>query len=227
MRRLFRRYRELTVAQRRLYSFLIVITAFTALLYCLGVSSLLLRSQLVREVAVESLPTFTPSFTPTPTTVLLPGQTPTPTATLPPTPTQRPIPTYTPTPTPTSTPETITMTVVITATPGVTTTIVISATVTPTPVLTPTATITAETSLAPPLAVGPTSPSLATSKAYASRGIGCCNQRPPYGYVSSFSESPLGNFYPAMRSFSPPAALPVAMLSPRSMSPECLKGRGG
>lgn len=160
MRHLLSRYTQLTVRQKRFYSLLTVITVFALLLYCLGVSTLLLRSQLVTQVAVEMPPTFTPSPTLAPTTVVTPEHTATSTATLPPTPTQRPIPTYTPTP------ETITITVVITTTPGVTTTAVVSATVTPTPIVTSTLTITPETSLTPastpeagiPPAVARTSP---------------------------------------------------------------------
>lgn len=154
MRRLFRRYTQLTVSQKRLYSLLTVVTIFALLLYCLGVSSFLIRAWLVPRVAVQTSPTFTANATLTATTVMTPQHSSTPTATLPPTPTQRPIPTYTPTPTITPTLEIITTTVIITATPGVTTTVVISATVTPTPVLTPTVTVTTETSLRTPVNVG-------------------------------------------------------------------------
>jgi len=143
MRRIFRRYTQLTVPQKRLYSLLTVITTVTLLLYCFGIGGFLLRSNLVPEVALETPPTFTASPSAVPTTIAPPGSTATPTATLPPTPTQRPIPTFTPTP------ESVNITVVITTTGGVTTTTIISATVTPTPVLTPTVTVTAEVSLAP------------------------------------------------------------------------------
>ncbi len=152
MRRLFRRYAQLTVSQKRVYSLLTVITIFVLLLYCLGISSLLIRLRLVRDVGAEIPPTLTPTRTLAPTVIVTPEHTSTASATLPPTPTQRPIPTYTPTPTITPTLEIITMTVFVTATPGVLTTIVISATVTPTPVLSPTVTITGETSLSLPLA---------------------------------------------------------------------------
>ncbi|MGB3904516.1 MAG: hypothetical protein WBB22_06295 [Anaerolineae bacterium] len=154
MRRLFRRYTQLTVSQKRLYSLLTVITTFALLLYCLGVSSFLLRLQLVPQVAGQTSPTFAANGTVTATIVMTPKHTSTPTSTLPPTPTQRPIPTYTPTPTITPTLEIITMTVIVTATPGVTTTAVISATVTPTAVLTPSVTVTAEASLRMPVIVG-------------------------------------------------------------------------
>jgi hypothetical protein len=143
MRRIFRRYTQLAVPQKRLYSLLTVITTVTLLLYCLGIGGFLLRSNLVPEVALEAPPTFTASPSAVPTTMAPPGSTATPTATLPPTPTQRPIPTFTPTP------ESVNITVVITTTGGITTTTIISATVTPTPVLTPTVTVTAEVSLAP------------------------------------------------------------------------------
>jgi hypothetical protein len=143
MRRIFRRYTQLTVPQKRLYSLLTAVTTVTLLLYCLGIGGFLLRSNLVPEVALETPPTFTASPSAVPTAVAPPGSTATPTATLPPTPTQLPIPTFTPTP------ESVNITVVITTTGGVTTTTIISATVTPTPVLTPTVTVTAEVALAP------------------------------------------------------------------------------
>lgn len=151
MRRLFRRYTQLTVSQKRIYSLLTVITIFALLLYCLGIGSLLIRSQLVPDVAVQIPPTFSPSATHTSVTIVTPEHTSTPTATLPATPTQRPIPTYTPTPTITPTLEIITMTVLVTSTPGVVATEVISVTVTPTPVITPTVTVTTEASLTTPL----------------------------------------------------------------------------
>ncbi len=151
MRSLFRRYAQLTASQKRAYSLLTVITVFALLLYCLGISSLLIRFRLVRDVRGEIPPTLTPTSTLAPTVIVSPEHTPTPSATLPPTPTQRPIPTYTPTPTITPTLQIITRTVFVTATPGVLTTVVISVTVTPTPVLTPTVTITDEASLSLPL----------------------------------------------------------------------------
>ena len=141
MRRIFRRYTQLTIPQKRLYSLLTVVTAVAALLYCLGIGSLVVRSRLVPEVALESSPAPTATLPLVPTSVAQPETSVTPTATLPPTPTQRPIPTLTPTP------ESVNITVVITNTEGLTTTVVISATVTPTPVLTPTVTVTAEASL--------------------------------------------------------------------------------
>jgi hypothetical protein len=141
MRRLYRRYSRLTVPQKRLYSLLTVITGIALLFYCLGIGSVVARSRLVRETALEIPPTFTASPTSVPTATAPPGSTPTPTSTLPPTPTQRPIPTFTPTP------ESVNITVVITDTQGVTSTVVISATVTPTPELTATVTVTAEASL--------------------------------------------------------------------------------
>jgi hypothetical protein len=141
MRKLFRRYTQLTVPQKRLYSLLTIITLFAMLLYCLGIGSFLLRSRLVPQVAADIPATITASPTPVPTTPATPAHTATPTATLPPTPTQLPIPTFTPTP------ESVNVTVVITGTDGLTTTTVISATVTPTPTFTPTVTITAEASL--------------------------------------------------------------------------------
>jgi len=144
MRRIFRRYTQLSVPQKRLYSLLTVVTAVAALLYCLGVGSLVVRSRLVPEVALESSPAPAATPIPVPTSVAQPETSVTPTATLPPTPTQRPIPTFTPTP------ESVNITVVITNTEGLTTTVVISATVTPTPVLTPTVTVTAEASLTLP-----------------------------------------------------------------------------
>jgi len=143
MRSLFRRYRQLAVPEKRLYSLLAVFTLLALLLYCLGISSYLLRSRLAPQVAMETPPTSTSTPTSMPTTVATPGDTATPTATLPPTPTQRPIPTLTPTP------ESVNVTVVITTTDGLTTTTVISATVTPTPVLTATLTVTSETPLSP------------------------------------------------------------------------------
>lgn len=160
MRRFFQRYSHLSPSQKRLYSLLSLITLAALLLYCLGLSSLLLRSRLVSDVALVLPPTFTPTSTPQATTPATAGPTGTPTATLPPTPTQRPIPTYTPTP------ESVNITVVITSTEGVTSTTVISATVTPTPVLTATVTITAEASLrAPSLSYRDRSPSGATASA--------------------------------------------------------------
>jgi hypothetical protein len=141
MRGLIRRYSQLTVPQKRLYSLLTIVTLFALLLYCLGIGSFLLRSRLVSEVAADIPPTLTASPTLIPTTLATPRNTATPTATLPPTPTQRPIPTFTPTP------ESVNVTVVITTTDGLTTTTVISATVTPTPTFTPTVTITSEASL--------------------------------------------------------------------------------
>jgi hypothetical protein len=150
MRRLFRRYTQLTVSQKRIYSLLTVITVFALLMYCLGIGSLLIRSQLVPEVAVQIPSTSSPSATHTSVTIVTPEHTYTPTATLPATPTQRPIPTYTPTPTITPTLEIITMTVLVTSTPGVVATEVISVTVTPTPVITPTVTVTTEASLTTP-----------------------------------------------------------------------------
>jgi hypothetical protein len=146
MRRIFRRYTQLTVRQKRLYSLLSVVTAVAALLYCLGIGGLVLRSRLVPEVALVSSPTPTATPTHAPTSVAQPATSVTPTPTLPPTPTQRPIPTFTPTP------ESVNITVVITNTDGLTSTVVISATVTPTPVLTPTVTVTAEVSLTLPAA---------------------------------------------------------------------------
>lgn len=134
MRGLLRRYDQLTVPRKRLYSALTVLTMVALLLYCLGISSFLLRSRLVPETALEVPPTLTPSPTPVPTSVAPPQSTATPTATLPPTPTQLPIPTFTPTP------ESVNVTVVITSTEGVTSTTVISATVTPTATFTPTIT---------------------------------------------------------------------------------------
>lgn len=143
MRSLFRHYRQLAVPEKRLYSLLAVFTLLALLLYCLGISSYLLRSRLVPQVAMETPPTSTSTPTSIPTTVATPRDTATPTATLPPTPTQRPIPTLTPTP------ESVNVTVVITGTDGLTTTTVISATVTPTPVLTATLTVTSGTPLSP------------------------------------------------------------------------------
>jgi hypothetical protein len=143
MRSLFRHYRQLAVPEKRLYSLLAVFTLLALLLYCLGISSYLLRSRLVPQVAMESPLTSTSTPTSIPTTVATPRDTATPTATLPPTPTQRPIPTLTPTP------ESVNVTVVITGTDGLTTTTVISATVTPTPVLTATLTVTSEIPLIP------------------------------------------------------------------------------
>jgi hypothetical protein len=149
MRGLFRRYTQLTVPQKRLYSLLSIVTLFALLLYCLGIGSFLLRSRLVSEVAADIPPTLTAVPTSMPTTLATPLNTATPTATLPPTPTQRPIPTFTPTP------ESVNVTVVITTTDGLTTTTVISATVTPTPTFTPTLTITAEASLTSTSALEP------------------------------------------------------------------------
>jgi hypothetical protein len=159
MRSLFRRYRQLAVAEKRLYSLLAVFTLLALLLYCLGISSYLLRSRLVPQMAMEAPPTSTATPTSMPTTVATPGDTATPTATLPPTPTQRPIPTLTPTP------ESVNVTVVITGTDGLTTTTVISATVTPTPVLTATLTITSETPLSPTGTAEPDEVSVAPSQA--------------------------------------------------------------
>jgi hypothetical protein len=150
MRRLLRRYTQLTVPQKRLYSLLTIVTLFALVLYCLGIGSFLLRSRLVSEVAADIPPTLTASPTLIPTTLATPRNTATPTATLPPTPTQRPIPTFTPTP------ESVNVTVVITTTDGLTTTTVISATVTPTPTFTPTVTITAGTPLTLTGALEPT-----------------------------------------------------------------------
>jgi hypothetical protein len=168
MRGLLRRYTQLSVPQKRLYSALTVLTMVALLLYCLGIGSFILRSRLVTETALELPPTFTPSPTSMPTSVATPQSTSTPTATLPPTPTQRPIPTYTPTP------ESVNVTVVITSTEGVTSTTVISATVTPTATFTPTITITAEASLTlpaaettAPLVGGSTPPSVNKSGCYA------------------------------------------------------------
>ena len=168
MRGLLRRYAQLTVPQKRLYSALTVLTMVALLLYCLGIGSFLLRPRLVTETAQEIPPTFTPSPTPVPTSVASPQSTSTPTATLPPTPTQRPIPTLTPTP------ESVNVTVVITSTDGVTSTTVISATVTPTATFTPTITTTAEASLilpaaetTAPLVGGSTPPSVNESGYYA------------------------------------------------------------
>jgi hypothetical protein len=144
VRHLFRRYTQLTVPQKRLYSLLTVVTAVAVLLYCLGIGGLVARSHLVPEVALESSPTAIATSTLVPTSVAWPEASGIPTATLPPTPTQRPIPTFTPTP------ESVNVTVVITDTQGVTTTVVISATVTPTPNITPTVTITAEACLTVP-----------------------------------------------------------------------------
>lgn len=141
MRRIFRRYTQLSASQKRLYSLLTLLTLIALLLYCLGLGGVLLRSRLVTDVALELPPTFTATPTTIATVPATAGPTGTPTATLPPTPTQRPIPTLTPTP------ESVNITVVITSTEGVTSTVVISATVTPTPELTPTVTITAEASL--------------------------------------------------------------------------------
>jgi hypothetical protein len=146
MRRLLRRYGQLTVQQKRLYSALTVLTLAALLMYCLGIGSFLLRSRLVTETALEMPPTFTATPTALPTGVATPQNTSTPTATLPPTPTQMPIPTYTPTP------ESVNITVVITGTDGVTSTAVVSATVTPTATFTPTITTTAEASLTLPAA---------------------------------------------------------------------------
>jgi hypothetical protein len=168
MRALLRRYGQLTVQQKRLYSALTVLTMVALLLYCLGIGSFLLRSRLVSETAMEIPPTFTASPTPLPTSVATPQSTSTPTATLPPTPTQRPIPTFTPTP------ESVNVTVVITSTDGVTSTTVISATVTPTATFTPTITTTAEasttlpaTETTAPLVGGSTPPSVNESGCYA------------------------------------------------------------
>jgi hypothetical protein len=152
MRSIFRRYRQLSAPQKRLYSLVAVVTLIALLLYCLGLGGLLLRSRLVGDVALELPPTFTATPSPQSTVVATPGPTRTPTATLPPTPTQRPIPTLTPTP------ESVNITVVITSTVGLTSTMVISATVTPTPVLTPTVTITAEASLGASYVSGPSVP---------------------------------------------------------------------
>lgn len=146
MRGLLRRYTQLTVQQKRIYSALTVLTMVALLLYCLGIGSFIARSSLVTETALELPPTFTASPTAMPTSAAPPQSTATPTATLPPTPTQRPIPTFTPTP------ESVNVTVVITSTEGVTTTVVISATVTPTATFTPTITTTAEASLTLPAA---------------------------------------------------------------------------
>jgi hypothetical protein len=146
MRALLRRYGQLSVQQKRLYSALTVVTMVALLLYCLGIGSFVLRSRLVTETALEMPPTFTATPTPWPTGVATPQSTSTPTATLPPTPTQLPIPTYTPTP------ESVNVTIVITGTDGVTSTTVISATVTPTATFTPTITTTAEASLTLPAA---------------------------------------------------------------------------
>lgn len=141
MRGIFRRYTQLSVSQKRVYSLLTLLTLIALLLYCLGLGGVLLRSRLVTDVALELPPTFTATPTTAATVAATAGPTGTPTATLPPTPTQRPIPTLTPTP------ESVNITVIITSTEGVTSTVVISATVTPTPELTPTVTITAEASL--------------------------------------------------------------------------------
>ena len=144
MRGLLRRYAQLSVQQKRVYSALTVVTVVALLLYCLGIGSFVLRSRLVTETALDLPPTFTASPPPLPTNEATPRNTSTPTATLPPTPTQLPIPTNTPTP------ESVNVTVVITSTEGVTSTVVISATVTPTATFTPTITTTAEASLAFP-----------------------------------------------------------------------------
>lgn len=139
-----RRFVQLTVQRKRLYSALTIITLAALMLYCLGIGSFVLRSRLVTETALELPPTFTATPTATPTSAAPIQSTSTPTATLPPTPTQRPIPTYTPTP------ESVNVTVVVTSTEGVTSTVVISATVTPTATFTPTMTTTAEASLTLP-----------------------------------------------------------------------------
>jgi hypothetical protein len=154
VRSVFGRYSQLSASQKRLYSLLAVVTLIALLLYCLGLGGILLRSRLVRDVALELPPTFTATATLESTVVATPGPTHTPTATLPPTPTQRPIPTLTPTP------ESVNITVVITSTEGLTSTTVVSATVTPTPVLTPTVTITAAASLGASSAGGPRVPEL-------------------------------------------------------------------
>ncbi len=177
MRHLFRRYAQLTVPQKRLYSLLTVVTAVATLLYCLGIGSLVVRSHLVPEVALESSPTATGTPTLVPTSMAWPETSTTPTATLPPTPTQRPIPTFTPTP------ESVNVTVVITDTEGVTTTVVISATVTPTPVLTPTVTITAEAFLTlPATGIGAPSVRHRSQPSGPERGVYDAPINPCWGY---------------------------------------------
>ncbi|MCJ7667861.1 MAG: hypothetical protein MUP04_06230, partial [Anaerolineae bacterium] len=102
MRRFLRWYRGQSVSRQRLYSLLAVITTATLLLYCLGISSFLLRPVLIGTpvviptVYVVSPPTSQPQQSPASR----------PTVILPPTPTQLPIPTFIPTPTvtPTETP---------------------------------------------------------------------------------------------------------------------------
>jgi hypothetical protein len=166
MRRIFRRYVQLSASQKRSYTLLILLTVVALLLYCLGLGGVFLRSRLVIDTALQLPPTFTATATPQATSPATAGPTGTPTATLPPTPTQRPIPTFTPTP------ESVNITVVITSTEGLTSTVVVSATVTPTPVLTPTVTITAEASL-----VSPTQPE-STAISYAgqnARGDAFCS----------------------------------------------------
>jgi hypothetical protein len=179
MRKLFRRYTQLTVPQKRLYSLLTIVTLFALLLYCLGIGSFLLRSRLVPQVAAEIPATITASPTPVPTVLATPAHTATPTATLPPTPTQLPIPTFTPTP------ESVNVTVVITGTDGLTTTTVISATVTPTPTLTATVTITAEASLRPTGALEPGPLSTPSPEAPSESRTWCRAQLPPGGGDSS------------------------------------------
>ena len=147
MRRFLRHYTDLTVTQKRLYSLLTVITLCALLLYCLGITSFLLRLQLVTPAPLDNPATVAPGPTLSPTGSAAPGQSSTPTPTLPPTPTQRPIPTATPTSLATPASNTITMTVVVTSTAGLTTTVVISATVTPTPVVSGTVAVTSEASL--------------------------------------------------------------------------------
>jgi hypothetical protein len=175
MRSLFRRYRQLAVPEKRLYSLLAVFTLLALLLYCLGISSYLLRSRLVPQVAMETPPTSTSTPTSIPTTVATPRDTATPTATLPPTPTQRPIPTLTPTP------ESVNVTVVITGTDGLTTTTVISATVTPTPVLTATLTVTSEIPLIP---TGTTEPEEVSAD--PSQSLSLFSYASPFPDVTSF-----------------------------------------
>jgi len=128
VRKFLRWYKRQSVSRQRLYSLLAVITTATLLLYCLGVSSFLLRPALigtpvvVPTVYLVSPPTSQPQQPPASG----------PTATLPPTPTQLPIPTFTPTPT-------------ATLTPTVTVTTTITATVTFTPTATGTITVATET----------------------------------------------------------------------------------
>ncbi|MFN8472425.1 MAG: hypothetical protein U0822_09565 [Anaerolineae bacterium] len=116
------RFRNLSRRQRIIYSLLVVVGLGAAMLYCLGITSLIMAPRLLAAkpagatapvvLTRTSTPTATETDTPTPGPTLTPTFTPTsverpgPTRTLEPTPTQMALPTNTPIPPPpTWTPE--------------------------------------------------------------------------------------------------------------------------